>query len=230
MRAAPGRLCPRGHTPEPQMLTVRSRNGRPLGTAVPEDPHTTLAVETQDGSSPSWFSVPVWSSRELEQWLREIDTQNQRQVLRGEDPDLQVSLTPPEVLQARGLLPGQPRTGEHTGGDQDMPTGTSLAIPGSGGGESYTHGQWHHVTTAIHQALDQLGPALENMLASLNAAAAGRTQVAGVMNLNDQAVAWADMVRDMLTQVNTREMPVVEAVAAAGGPDEIAGIPYYEEV
>jgi hypothetical protein len=228
MRAAPGRLCPRGHTPQPQMLTVRSRTGQPLGAVVPGDPHTTLAVQTQDPGSPSWFTVPVWSADELNQWLREIDTQNQQQELRGGPADLQVSLTPPELLRARGLLP-QPRNGTHGQEDtQDMPTGT-VAVPDANG-ESYTHGQWHQVTAAIHQALEQLGPALDAMLGSLSTADAGRSQVTGVMDLNDQARAWADMVRDMLTQVNTAEMPVVEAVAAAGGPAEIAGIPYYEEV
>ena len=124
--------------------------------------------------------------------------------------------------------PGEPGPDEATTteGDDDM-TGSDLARQG---GESYTHGQWADVTARIAQALDELGPALENMLGSLRAADAGRSQVTGVITLYDRTAAWAEQVRAMLADGTAREAPVVEAVTAARGPEEIAGIAYYEEV
>lgn len=114
--------------------------------------------------------------------------------------------------------------------EDNMTTGTSPAVAGSGG-ESYTHGAWNQATAGIHQRLAAgLPQALEVMLASLNSADAGRAQVAGVMGLADAVESWAAQVRSMLADVNAREVPVTEAVEAAGGPGEVAGIPYLSEV
>lgn len=117
-----------------------------------------------------------------------------------------------------------------------MPTGTSPVVrqaataTRNGAGESYTHGQWNEAVADIAHRLATLPQALDTMLGSLHAADAGRSQVAGVVALAEQTHGWAQQVKAMLAEVNRRELPVVEAVDAAGGPPEIASIPYLSEV
>lgn len=98
------------------------------------------------------------------------------------------------------------------------------------GGESYTHGQWNRAVTDIEKRLAELPAALEMMLHRLTTADAGRAQVTGVVALNEEIVLFMKQVKEMLAEVNRMERPVLRAVEAAGGPDEIAGIPYLREV
>jgi hypothetical protein len=104
------------------------------------------------------------------------------------------------------------------------------AMTRRGGGDSYTHGQWNRATADIHRRLEMLPALLEQMLGSLNHADAGRTQVAGVMAFHADAIRLITEVTAMLVTVNRQEMPVVEAVTTAGGPDEIPNISYFREV
>jgi hypothetical protein len=188
--------CPRGHQREPLTLVVRSRSGRELDPA----------------SGADYVLVPVWSRRDLDRRLAEIE----------QDPDLEAYLRPAE------LPSGQESTETDTGGeDDDMPTDT---LPAPRGGDSYTHGQWQQAIGSIDRALAQLPPALENMLASLSTVDAGKTQVTGVMTLYDRTAAWAEKVKNAIRDVDARAVPVVDAVSAAGGPDDINNIRYYEEV
>lgn len=107
----------------------------------------------------------------------------------------------------------------------------TLAARATGaGGESYTHGQWDRAVADIDKRLAELPASLEMMLHRLTSADAGRSQVTGVIALHDQIVLFMKQVREMLTQVDRLERPVLTAVEAAGGPDEIAGIPYLREV
>lgn len=105
----------------------------------------------------------------------------------------------------------------------------SAAARGNGG-ESYTHGQWTRSVADIHKRLAELPTALEMMLRLLTAADAGRSQVQGVLGLHADIILFMEQVNDMLREVNKREQPVLNAVEAAGGPDEIAGIPYLSDV
>jgi hypothetical protein len=98
------------------------------------------------------------------------------------------------------------------------------------GGESYTHGQWNRAVTDIEKRLGELPAALEMMLHRLNTADAGRSQVTGVIALSDEISLFVQQVRAMLADVNRMEQPMLAAVSAAGGPDEIASIPYLREV
>lgn len=98
------------------------------------------------------------------------------------------------------------------------------------GGESYTHGQWNRVVVDMEKRLDALPAVLEMMLHRLHAADAGRSQVIGVVALHDEIALYVKQVREMLAIVNRMERPVLTAVEAAGGPDEIAGISYLREV
>jgi hypothetical protein len=106
----------------------------------------------------------------------------------------------------------------------------NTAMTRRGGGDSYTHGQWNRSTADLHRRLEMLPALLEAMLASLNHADAGRTQVAGVMAFREGAVLFMEEIREMLRDVNRREMPVVEAVTHAGGPEEIPSIHYLSDV
>lgn len=104
------------------------------------------------------------------------------------------------------------------------------AVARGTGGESYTHGQWNSSTTDIQRRLEELPAVLELMLQRLTSADAGRSQVQGVLKTRDDIVAFMELVRVTLTDVNRRELPVLAAVEAAGGPTEIASISYLSDV
>ena len=106
------------------------------------------------------------------------------------------------------------------------PAGPAPAEPAPPAGEAYTHGQWQQATEALQASLAGLPDALEQMLASLTSVDAGRTQVGGVLTLTDQAEAWAAQVKEMLGDVNQRELPVADTVDGAGGAADINAIPY----
>lgn len=107
---------------------------------------------------------------------------------------------------------------------------TPARTSGGNGGESYTHGQFNRATADIKRRLEELPAVLEAMLQRLTVADAGRTQVQGVLLLREHIIAWMAQVNAMLADVNRRERPILTAVEAAGGPDEIAGIRYLSEV
>lgn len=111
-----------------------------------------------------------------------------------------------------------------------LATTREAAMVRRGGGDSYTHGQWNRATADIHRRLAMLPALLEAMLASLNHASAGRAQVAGVMAFHEDAVNLIGEIRHMLREVNRRGIPMVEAVTAAGGPDEIPDLGYFREI
>jgi hypothetical protein len=186
--------------PEGFTVTIRSRSGRVI------DPF----AGNSRGSGTT--TIAVWT----------LDDLARRLALADAEPDYDVTVEKaPATVTTKETEQLEERT---------MPTGTSPAAT-AGGGETYTHGTWNQATAGIHHRLTVgLPQALELMLASLTSADAGRTQVTGVMGLADAVQSWAAQVRAMLADVNTRELPVTEAVTAAGGPDEVAGIPYLSEV
>ncbi|WP_329521108.1 hypothetical protein [Spirillospora sp. NBC_01491] len=97
-------------------------------------------------------------------------------------------------------------------------------------GESYTHGEWQRAVVAIGQCLEALPLELEAMLRQLTTADAGRSQIAGVLKLHQDTEMFLGQVADMLRRVELIERPVLNAVEAAGGPEEIAGIRYLSDV
>jgi hypothetical protein len=98
------------------------------------------------------------------------------------------------------------------------------------GGDSYTHGAWSRVTQDLHRRAEMLPALIEAMLASLNHADAGRSQVTGVMTVREDTVLFMEQVKEMLREVKRLEVPVVEAVTHAGGPDEIPSISYLRDI
>jgi hypothetical protein len=188
--------------PEGFIVTFRSRSGRIIDPRARSDTTT----------------IAVWTREDLDRRL----------ALAAADPDYEVTVAKAPATEELAAAAASEETEELE--EPTMPTGTVPAVT-AGGGESYTHGAWNQATAGIHHRLTAgLPQALEVMLASLTSADAGRTQVTGVMGLADAVESWAAQVRDMLTQVNVRELPVTEAFTAAGGPDEVAGIPYLSEV
>lgn len=136
----------------------------------------------------------------------------------------------------------QPEAPQIEQGDTMAPRAPGQLVPRAGalpaarrttrghGGEFYTHGGWDRAVQGIEQRLVDLPVALEMMLHRLHAADAGRSQVMGVVALHDRITLFMQQLRTMLTEVNRREEPVLNAVEAAGGPDEIAAISYLREV
>jgi hypothetical protein len=117
---------------------------------------------------------------------------------------------------------------------QILPRNTISAVQaatrGRSSGESFTHGQWDRATRSIRDETAALPPDLEQMLRDLRSVAAGRGQVNGVTKLYKDTFELIRMLDAMLTEVNQRERVVIAAVGLAGGPDDIANIPYYRRV
>lgn len=129
---------------------------------------------------------------------------------------------PEGELMARSVVPYRPAV--------PAARTSNAAIARRGGGDSYTHGAWNRSVADVRKRLDALPALLEAMLSSLTTADAGREQVKGVFALREQIVMFMGEVEDMLRDVNRREMPVVEAVTNAGGPDEVPSISYLADV
>lgn len=150
----------------------------------------------------------------------------------GQTPDTPKQIPTPSTDRATvaPAIEGEPMAPRQPG--QVVPVRNTPAIRagGGGGGESYTHGQWNRAVIDIEARLDALPATLEAMLASLTTADAGRGQVRGVMATRTDILAFMGQVRAMLLDVNRRERPVLTAVEAAGGPDEVPGFKYLSEV
>lgn len=133
------------------------------------------------------------------------------------------AITPPEPegdQMARPVVPYRPA----------VPAVRNNTLARRGGGDSYTHGAWNRNVADVRKRQDALPVLLEAMLSSLTSADAGREQVKGVFALREQIVMFMGEVEDMLRDVNRREMPVVDAVTSAGGPDEVPSIRYLADV
>ena len=107
---------------------------------------------------------------------------------------------------------------------------TAAAMVNGGVGESWTHGQFEHGATTIRTHLDDLPAALEAMLRNLRSVDAGRDQVDGVMHIYNHIALLMGELEHMLAESNRRARPVVSAVAAAGGPEQIPQMPYFRQV
>ena len=97
-------------------------------------------------------------------------------------------------------------------------------------GEAYNYGAWQRATTSDAELLDALGLALEAMLSDLTAVSAGRTQVQNVTAWADRVRTEASLTRDAIDEMDRRYKPVIAAVAAVGGTDEISNTSYYREM
>jgi hypothetical protein len=102
--------------------------------------------------------------------------------------------------------------------------------PAQGSGETYTHGHWQQAYQMMRDCLKQLPVALDALLSDLRATDVGRTQAAGMIRFADGARTWGQLVEQTLNTIDPIALPVVEAVTAAGGPEDVNGMPYYREV
>jgi len=97
-------------------------------------------------------------------------------------------------------------------------------------GEAYTHRAWMIQAESVMETLATLEAAADAMLASLIALEAGRAQLDGVQR-------WQAAISDamatgsrLISQTDHAQRPVGEAIAAAGGPGEVAAKTYYGEL
>ena len=192
-----------------------------------------LAVEPDHGGSAKADSVPTPGASAAQ---AERSAVAERQL---EDPALFETSPITDVPRgevAAGASPTETST-ERTGGP--MTTGrvsTELDLADSGGrlparpGEAYNYGAWQRATTSDAELLDQLGLCLEAMLSDLTAVSAGRSQVQNVTSWADRVRAEADLTRDAIEEMNRRYQPVIAAVSAAGGTDEVSNTSYYQDL
>jgi hypothetical protein len=130
-------------------------------------------------------------------------------------------------------VPTTTRNGELMAGTGALARRTAHATPAvASGGHSAdiaNHGDWDRLTQQAAEALEVTTQCLEAMLGHLTAADAGRTQMADIRNWADRVQAAVTFIRSMLTEVNGRIHPLIDAVSAAGGPSEVASPGYHSD-
>lgn len=97
-------------------------------------------------------------------------------------------------------------------------------------GEAYTHRAWVIQAEAVMESLAALNAAADAMHASLVFNEAGQSQLDGVQRWQ---VAIADALAtgtQLIAETDRSQRPVGEAIAAAGGTDEVAAKAYYREL
>jgi|SRR5271166_6378189 len=97
-------------------------------------------------------------------------------------------------------------------------------------GEAYTHRAWMIQAESVMETLATLEAAADAMLASLIAQEAGQAQLDGVQRwqaaISDAMATGSRLISD----TDHSQRPVGEAIAAAGGPAEVAAKSYYGEL
>lgn len=127
-------------------------------------------------------------------------------------------------------LPPGAAPGGHINAGGDM---SGDLIPHTGHGEvaeAHSYGSWRRATASDAELAEQLGLCLDAMLGQLNAVNAGRTQVRNVTGWADRVRAEADATAATISEMDRRYLPVIAAVGAAGGPEEICDTSYYREI
>jgi hypothetical protein len=147
------------------------------------------------------------------------------------DPGLPVpvGITSTTAPETTGTSPAAPAIENGEPPVANLPATTSGGGAVATGGESSTHGLWEQAMGSIRQAASSVRNMLIGMLDNLHSADASRRQM-------NEITTWATTV-DLAVQrcartvetVNQMELPVLEAVGAAGGPDEVASMDYHSE-
>jgi hypothetical protein len=114
-----------------------------------------------------------------------------------------------------------------SGNGELMPRGDGQAA--QNGGEVNHHGDFQNCVTDLAVLSQALTQAIEGMLGNLTAVNAGREQHRGVTHFHERSGGYVKLLTTMLAAVDHQQMPVVDAVTAAGGPPEINDMPYYRE-
>jgi hypothetical protein len=97
-------------------------------------------------------------------------------------------------------------------------------------GELHTQADWASQSGAIQGALGEVTTSAENMLRCLDAKNAGRGHMTAAKNWADEVASVMTLGGDVITSVNDRQDPYVNAVQGAGGSDEVADPDYYDEM
>lgn len=97
-------------------------------------------------------------------------------------------------------------------------------------GEIHTQADWAAQSASVTAALEDITTSSENMLRSLSAREASRSQMTAAAAWADQVAACVGAGADVIASVNSRQDPFVAAVQAAGGSEEVAQPRYYDEM
>lgn len=127
-------------------------------------------------------------------------------------------------------VPTTTRNGELMTGTGALARRTAHApVPVVAGGDIANHGDWDRLTQQVATAVELITRCQDAMLGNLKAADAGRTQMADIRAWSDRLTATVMFIRSMLAEVNGRIHPLIDAVNAAGGPDEVASPGYHSD-
>jgi hypothetical protein len=96
-------------------------------------------------------------------------------------------------------------------------------------GETYTHAAWLNWAWECISQLRRLQSVLDSMAAQIGADDGDQAQAEAIRTWQAQITDVTDAGVRMVEDVNARQLPVGEAVAAAGGPANTAHAEYADE-
>jgi hypothetical protein len=124
---------------------------------------------------------------------------------------------------ARGELARRPAAPALTG--RAIPAGTAVARR-----DTVTHGDWVRNVGQVVQALEVIGLHQQAMLSGLTSANASRSQITDVGKWSADAGSARQYIRDWLARIDSQLAPLIDAVDAAGGVDEVADSGYFTDI
>jgi hypothetical protein len=92
-----------------------------------------------------------------------------------------------------------------------------------------THGDWQKVHADLLEALRRVGLYQGAMLGGLTAANASRTQISDVSAWSDKVSSTARYISQKVGEIDARIGPLIDAIALAGGVDEVADASYHAD-
>jgi hypothetical protein len=116
-----------------------------------------------------------------------------------------------------------------TGGACPPAVGTGARGAAVATRDTTTHGEWVANVTAIIRALAYIRQLQEEMLGGLTAANASRSQISAVQAWSANLDARRKYIYDWLNTIDGRLKPLIDAIDAAGGVEEVADAGYHAD-
>ncbi|MGH3411050.1 MAG: hypothetical protein ACRDRJ_52415 [Streptosporangiaceae bacterium] len=95
--------------------------------------------------------------------------------------------------------------------------------------DTITHGDWNHAAAQVSEALRRISQFQDAMVGNLTAADASRSQIDGVSAWSDRVTSAERFIREQVAELDRKYGPLLNAVEAAGGVEEVGSPGYHAD-